>query len=442
MIKRKINSIDSSAYNKLDQWLVPPVDETKVIAPEISNQKSCIFIDLPDILKHFKRRKRILDYAKLLDRLKDFYGAELTAYLYLGEFPKRDLSVQDFKRQSKFFETLSRTGYNLIKSNLFVRSNGKIVEKGSEVALVIDIIQHFHPKNGQSDSVILFCAEFQKYRKIFKIIKKKYKRKVKVYSLAKEYEDNDKNFKSFVDSVSHTMAGNSQWNFQPNIRTYKRTPSDRVNLFTVPKTNQERLRQRAQKLKAKTEKHEKKATALYIDYGNLHHNLQDLKKYNGKYKGFKELDLLTLLKSKAESRNQLKKASIFMGIPQFDVKELESMRIKNEKLHEALRQKGFEVYSSYNQSQFEGGMKEIDVDMRMSSEIACSLLDYDFEKYILVSGDADFVPVVRMLKNYGKDVEIWAFTDDSLSPFLIDEITSPSKKENKCDIKSITEMMN
>ncbi len=80
------------------------------------------------------------------------------------------------------------------------------------------------------------------------------------------------------------------------------------------------------------------------------------------------------------------------------------------------------MYSSYNQSQFEGGMKEIDVDMRMSSEIACSLLDYDFEKYILVSGDADFVPVVRMLKKYGKDIEIWAFTDDSLSPFLINKI--------------------
>ncbi len=55
MIKRKINSIDSSVYNKSDQWLVPPVDETKSIAPENLSQKSCIFIDLPDILKSFKR---------------------------------------------------------------------------------------------------------------------------------------------------------------------------------------------------------------------------------------------------------------------------------------------------------------------------------------------------------------------------------------------------
>ncbi len=102
----------------------------------------------------------------------------------------------------------------------------------------------------------------------------------------------------------------------------------------------------------------------------------------------------------------------------------------------------FEVFFSYNEVLFEGGMKEIDVDMRISTEIACSLLDYDFEKYILVSGDADFVPVVRMLKKYGKDVEIWAFTEDSLSPYLIDEIKSPSKSSNKCEIKSITEMMN
>ncbi len=104
MIKRKINSIDSSAYNKLDQWLIPPVEETKVIAPEISSQKSCIFIDLPDILKYFKIQEKILDYSKLMIRLKELYGADLTTQLYLGAFPKRDLSVQDFRRQSKFLE--------------------------------------------------------------------------------------------------------------------------------------------------------------------------------------------------------------------------------------------------------------------------------------------------------------------------------------------------
>ncbi len=258
---------------------------------------------------------------------------------------------------------------------------------------------------------------------------------MKVLSIAQEYEKDRQNFKRFMDSVSQSTVDNYQWNFQPKIRTYNRKTSDKVKLFTVPKTKQDRLREKAQRLKLKTEKHEKKTTGLYVDYGNIHHNLQDLKKYNGKYKGFKELDLLLLLKSKAESRNQLKKASIFMGIALLEIDDLESMRIESEKLDEALRQEGFEVYSSYNQLLFEGGMKENDVDMRISTEIVCSLLDYDFEKYILVSGDADFVPVVRMLKRFEKDVEIWAFTEDSLSPFLIDEIKNPSK------IKSITKMM-
>ncbi len=444
MLKRKIKLIDSSSFQRLDQWLSPPVDDTEGIIQENLAQKSSIFIDLPDILKYFKIQEKILDYHKLMNRLKILYGADLNTYLYVGAFPERDLSVQDFKKQSKFFEDLSKIGYNLIKSNLFVRNSGKIVEKGSEVALAIDMIQHFHLKNDhQSDLDILFCANIEKYRKTLKIIRKKYNRKVKIYSLAQEYEDDLQNFKEFIDSVSKSTINNSQWNFQPNIRTYKRTPSDSVRLFTVPKTAQERLREKSQRLKEKSlENQEKKKTALYVDYGNLRHNLQDLKKFNGKYKGFKELDLLMLLKSKAESRNQLKKASIFMGVPLLDIKNLESMRKKNERLYESLREQGFEVYFSYNEVLFEGGMKETDVDMRISTDIACSLLDYDFGKYILVSGDADFVPVVRMLKSFGKDIEIWAFTDESLSPFLIEEITSPSKKNTKCLIKSITEMMN
>ena len=50
-----------------------------------------------------------------------------------------------------------------------------------------------------------------------------------------------------------------------------------------------------------------------------------------------------------------------------------------------------------------------------------------FEKAILISGDADFVPVITKLKELGKEVEIWAFTKPehncALSPFLIYELS-------------------
>ena len=44
-----------------------------------------------------------------------------------------------------------------------------------------------------------------------------------------------------------------------------------------------------------------------------------------------------------------------------------------------------------------------------------------YDTAILVSGDGDFVPVIKKMKYLGKKIELWAF-EYSLAKILIDEV--------------------
>ncbi len=357
--------------------MTPPLEETKSTTID-DRRKACVFIHLPEILEYFAEQDKPLDYEKLMDHLKAQYGDDLSAFVYLGAYPGRDISTQDFKRQSKFFQYLSNLGYTVVKGNIFVRDNRKIVVKGTEVSLGVDMIRYFHLNRNEFDLAVLFCGNEQKFRKPLQIIKNDYNAKVKVFSLAYEYEENLQSFKEFVQSISKTAPASSQWDFRPNARTYKRAPSDSVKMFTTPKTTQDRLRRKSQVLRERALRNgEKKKTVFYADYGNLYHNLCDLKKLDGKYRDFTDESLLKLLKTKAEARNQLEKAKVFMGVPSLNIKDLGSMRKKKEALYESLRSHGFEVHFSNNEVLFGGGMKESDVDLRIGIDIARSVLDHD-----------------------------------------------------------------
>ena len=88
-------------------------------------------------------------------------------------------------------------------------------------------------------------------------------------------------------------------------------------------------------------------------------------------------------------------------------------------------------------------MKERGVDLSIGINIIQAALEHQFEKVILVSGDADFVPVVQKLKELKKEIEIWSFTKPekncSLSPFLIMEMTKHGDIYQK--IKSINSLL-
>ncbi len=49
------------------------------------------------------------------------------------------------------------------------------------------------------------------------------------------------------------------------------------------------------------------------------------------------------------------------------------------------------------------------VDINIAIDIISLAYENAYDKAVLISGDGDFVPVVRKLKELEKDVEVWAF---------------------------------
>lgn len=73
---------------------------------------------------------------------------------------------------------------------------------------------------------------------------------------------------------------------------------------------------------------------------------------------------------------------------------------------EALEKAGIEVKSKELQI-FPGGMKKADWDVGMA--VDAIELSKRLDSIILITGDGDFVPLVKYLKNQGQQVEIIAF---------------------------------
>lgn len=62
----------------------------------------------------------------------------------------------------------------------------------------------------------------------------------------------------------------------------------------------------------------------------------------------------------------------------------------------------FDKISSY-------GVDEKKVDISIAVDIISLAYENGYDTAVLVSGDGDFVPVVKKLKEIGKEVEVWAF---------------------------------
>ena len=66
-------------------------------------------------------------------------------------------------------------------------------------------------------------------------------------------------------------------------------------------------------------------------------------------------------------------------------------------------------------------MDEKKVDIGIAVDIISLGYENAYDTAVLVSGDGDFVPVVKKLKEIGKNVEVWAFRY-SLANALKDEL--------------------
>lgn len=112
------------------------------------------------------------------------------------------------------------------------------------------------------------------------------------------------------------------------------------------------------------------------------------------------LDFIRMVKTLCGDRS-LKRAYVFDGMD-----SVENCR-QSRGFHDMLRYHGFTVVLTDSYDPELNRQKGVDVEM------ACKVMHHgfknDYDTAIIVSGDSDFVPLVKELKDMGKKVEVAAF---------------------------------
>lgn len=126
-------------------------------------------------------------------------------------------------------------------------------------------------------------------------------------------------------------------------------------------------------------------------------------------------------------------SNIFQGFRKYNIKvdyeKLKNVITKNRKLHEIILYEGVVYPMSpekkkwykdlYNNSGYiiktsfdkiaQEGRIEKKVDIKIAIDMISLAYENAYDTAVLVSGDGDFIPVVKKLKEMNKFVEIWGF---------------------------------
>lgn len=395
-----------------------------------------IFIDVPDVVRVLKNKNKILDYEGLIPFFKTRYGAEVRVYLYIGSYEKDCVSLGCYRQQEEFFTSLTTLGYYIKRCVKYIGSSKEVIVKGPEVSLTIDMVHYGHPSSSAPDRFdvgIVVCDEWAKYRRVIKECRGQYKKKIKIFSLSQLYEENNNDFIEFIEKAGRSP----KFSDNNEIPVKFEKPFRPANVFGLlePNTLRTRVKNRSERSERSERGQSKgKNTCLFIDYGNVFHSFMEFKKHHPSLKTMTESELFSKLKRKAEASNNLTNSYLFMGIPQLKINEVNTLRNKQEQLKSILANQGFEICQSFNETLYRGGMKERGVDLGMGYKMIECALGGHMEKAILVSGDADFVPVVRKLRELNNEVEIWSFIqperNSPLSPFLFYELSKNNRNLN------------
>ncbi len=162
---------------------------------------------------------------------------------------------------------------------------------------------------------------------------------------------------------------------------------------------------------------ERKRVIIFIDHANLFHNIEKLKVRINYLK----------LKDIFAKDHHLVGLFMYMGIPE---------KILPKKLNflKYLKAQGFIIQPKPVIISPTGVKKQKGVDIFIYKDIVELAEDDTYDKAILLSGDSDFLDVVRKLKELKKEIEIWSFKK-SISRLLINE----AGKENVHYIDNILE---
>ena len=97
------------------------------------------------------------------------------------------------------------------------------------------------------------------------------------------------------------------------------------------------------------------------------------------------------------------------------------MSPEKKKWYEELNNRsGYEIKASFNKIA-SSGVIEKKVDINIAIDMVSLAYEKIYDTAVLVTGDGDFVPVVKKIKKLGKNVELWAFKY-SLANALKEEI--------------------
>ena len=147
-------------------------------------------------------------------------------------------------------------------------------------------------------------------------------------------------------------------------------------------------------------------TIIFIDHANLFHSIEDLK-MRIDYKKFKQI----LAKD-----DYLVGAFMYMGIP-------ETVYPKKRRFLDYLTSQGYVIQSRPVKTTPSGKKIQKQLDIFLYRDIVELATEDVFDRAILVSGDSDFIEIVKKLKQLQKQIEIWGFIN-SMSKRLVQEVSA------------------
>lgn len=148
---------------------------------------------------------------------------------------------------------------------------------------------------------------------------------------------------------------------------------------------------------------EKDRVIIFVDHANIWHQL---KKVDTRIDYIKFKNILS-------KGCHLVGALIFVGKPDIVSKD-------KQKFYNYLKKARYVICDKPLLKTRNGKRKQKGIDILIYREITELAEHESYDKCILVSGDADFVDVIRKLKELGKKIEVWSFKI-SLSRRLIKE---------------------
>ena len=135
------------------------------------------------------------------------------------------------------------------------------------------------------------------------------------------------------------------------------------------------------------------------------------------FKGFRKYDIKAdyeKLKKVIQRDRELHGIFLYEGV-------VYPMSPEKKKWYNGLNKRsGYVIKASFDKISPSGAIEK-KVDIKIAIDIISLAYEDSYDTAVLVSGDGDFIPVVKKIKELGKNIEVWAFRY-SLANTLKDEL--------------------